>query len=63
MHIVREIKKHSRQDVEKAIFRAGYFWRKSPKGVPRSIDKMVVGLPRCKLEEVLCYLKGQRLSA
>lgn len=57
MHIVRQIKKYTRQQVEQAIFSVGYFWR-HPKDVPRSIDRMVQGMPRCELEKVLVYLQG-----
>lgn len=57
MHIVREIKKYHRHDVEKAIFRIGYFWRDPKKDTPRSIDKMVAGLARCELEQILGKLQ------
>ena len=56
MHIVREIKKYNHIQVANAMFEAGYYWDK-PKRRPKNIEKMVMGLPRCKLEEILGYLR------
>ena len=56
MHIVRAIKKYNCKQVEKALFRLNYLWRKR-RYVPRNVEAMVIGLPRWELEWVLYYLK------
>lgn len=59
MRIVREIKKYSRDAVYSAMFyEVGYYWKRK-QYVPRSIDKMLVGLSKPELMRVLFYLRSQ----
>ena len=57
MHIVRQMKKYNHIQVANAMFKAGYSWR-NPKRRPKNIERMVMGLPRVVLDEILGHLNA-----
>lgn len=54
MHIVREMKKFGHVRVANTMFALGWRWRKRR---PINIERMVQGLPRCHLEQILNMLQ------
>ena len=58
--IVRRIKAFHHIKVANAMGAMGYCWQ-NPKHRPTNIERMVQGLPRVKLEELLATLNGEVL--
>lgn len=56
MHLVREMKKYGEVRVANAMAVVGFEW-KNPKHRPKSIERMVEGLPRCELKRILNALQ------
>lgn len=56
--IVRSIKKYNHVQVANALWKLGYGWR-NPKHRPTNIERMVNGLPRQDLVQVLAILERQ----
>lgn len=54
MHLVREMKKYGHVRVANAMYAIGYSW---PRRRPTNIERMVEGVPRCALEQILAILR------
>ena len=54
MHLVREMKKYGQVKVANAMSALGWSWKHAR---PTNIERMVQGLPRCHLENILRALQ------
>ena len=56
MRFVRKMKPYGSIAVKAAMVEIGYWWP-YPKRIPKNIEKMTEGIPRCRLEQILAVLR------